>query len=91
MYVTRTKVGGEIFDSVTNVGIRPSFGDDSFAIESHLLNFHPIDVTADTPVELSFLKWLRPEMKWPDVDALRAQIAKDVHRARRFFHLLSLR
>ena len=89
VYITRTTVGDETFDSVTNVGIRPTFGEDSFAIESHLLNFHPIDISADTPVELYFLRWLRPEMKWPDVDALRAQIAKDVHRARRYFHLLS--
>jgi riboflavin kinase/FMN adenylyltransferase len=90
VYVTRTKVGDEAFDSVTNVGIRPTFGDDSFAIESHLLNFRPIDVTASTPVEISFLKRLRPEIKWPNVEGLRAQIAKDVHRARRYFHLLRL-
>jgi riboflavin kinase / FMN adenylyltransferase len=90
VYVTRTKVGDETFDSVTNVGIRPTFGDDSFAVESHLLNFHPIDVTAATHVEISFLMRLRPEIKWPNVEALRAQIAKDVHRARRYFHLLRL-
>lgn len=87
VYVTRTRVGEETFDSVTNIGNRPTFGEESFAVETHLLNFHPIEVTAETPVELSFLKYLRPEMKWPDVDALRAQIAKDVHRARRYFHL----
>jgi riboflavin kinase/FMN adenylyltransferase len=87
VYITRTLIGAEGFDSVTNVGNRPTFGEDSFAIESHLLNFHEIEVTADTQVELSFLKRLRAEMKWPDVDALRAQIAKDVHRARRYFHL----
>src|SRR5437764_681960 len=91
VYVTRTKVGDETFDSVTNVGIRPTFGDDSFAVESHLLNFHPIDVIASTRVEISFLQRLRAEIKWPNVEALRAQIAKDVHRARRYFHLLSLR
>jgi riboflavin kinase/FMN adenylyltransferase len=87
VYVTRTKIDSHVFDSVTNIGNRPTFGEDSFAIETHLLNFHEIEVTAETTVELSFLKWLRPEMKWPDVDALRAQIAKDVHRARRYFHL----
>jgi riboflavin kinase/FMN adenylyltransferase len=87
VYVTRTKVGNEMFDSVTNIGNRPTFGEDSYAIESHLLNFHEIEITADTQVELTFLKRLRAEMKWPDVDALRAQIAKDVHRARRYFHL----
>jgi riboflavin kinase/FMN adenylyltransferase len=87
VYITRTKVGQESFDSVTNVGNRPTFGEDSFAIESHLLNFHEIEITADTEVGLLFLKRLRAEMKWPDVDALRVQIAKDVHRARRYFHL----
>ena len=87
VYVTRTRVGNEWFESVTNVGNRPTFGEASFAIESHLLNFHPIEVTAGTEVEIFFLKWLRPEQRWPDVDALRAQIARDVHRARRYFHV----
>lgn len=87
VYVTRTSLAGHTFESVTNVGNRPTFGEDSFAIESHLLNFHEIDITAETQVELTFLKRLRAEVKWPDVDALRAQIAKDVRRTRRFFHL----
>src|SRR5277367_6725644 len=38
VYVTRTRVGEECFDSVTNVGNRPTFGADSFAVETHLLN-----------------------------------------------------
>jgi riboflavin kinase / FMN adenylyltransferase len=87
VYITRSRIGKEEFDSVTNVGVRPTFGPDSFAIESHLLNFHEIELTAQTEVELTFLKRLRDEQKFPDVDALRAQIAKDVRRARRFFHL----
>jgi riboflavin kinase/FMN adenylyltransferase len=89
VYITRSKIGDVCFDSVTNVGNRPTFGPDSFAIESHMLNFHPIDLTADTPVELTFLKWIRPEIKFPSTDALREQIAKDVHKARRLFHLQS--
>src|SRR6266498_5147711 len=55
VYITRTRVAGECFDSVSNVGNRPTFGADSFAIETHLLNFHPIELTAETPIELSFL------------------------------------
>ncbi|HUS18986.1 MAG TPA: riboflavin kinase, partial [Terriglobales bacterium] len=90
VYITQTRVGEQTFKSVTNIGTRPTFGEESFAIETHLLNFHPIEVTAETPLEISFLKYLRPEMKWPDVDALRAQIAKDVRRAQRFFHLCTL-
>jgi len=87
VYVTRTQVGTEMFDSVTNVGVRPTFGEESFAIESHLLNFREIEVSAATLVRLTFLRFIRPEKKWPDVDALRAQIAKDVYYARRYFHL----
>lgn len=91
VYITRSRMSDECFDSVTNVGVRPTFGPDSFAIESHLLNFHPIELQADTPVELLFLKWLRPEMKFPSVDELRVQISRDVHKARRFFQHLKRR
>jgi len=87
VYITQTQVGSECFESVTNIGNRPTFGADSFAVESHLLGFHPIDVTADTEVEIFFLHRIRDEMKFPSVEALREQIARDVKRARRYFHL----
>ncbi len=88
VYLTRTRVDNEIFNSVTNVGLRPTFGDESFAIETHLLDFHPLDVTAQTEVEISFLKWRRPEIKFPSIEALKAQIGEDVRRARRYFALV---
>ena len=83
----RAMIDREIFNSVTNIGKRPTFGDDLFAIETHLLNFHPIDVTAQTEVEISFLQWRRPEIKFPSVEALKEQIGKDVRRAQRYFRL----
>jgi riboflavin kinase / FMN adenylyltransferase len=88
VYFTRTRVDHETFNSVTNVGLRPTFGDESFAVETHLLNFHPIDVTAQTEVEISFLRWRRPEIKFPSIEALREQIGEDVRRAQRYFKLL---
>jgi riboflavin kinase/FMN adenylyltransferase len=91
VYVTRTRVGEECFDSVTNVGNRPTFGADSFAIETHLLNFHPIELNPETEVEIYFLQRLRDEIKFPSVEALREQIGKDVRKARRYFHLLRLK
>jgi riboflavin kinase/FMN adenylyltransferase len=93
VYITRTRVGssdaGECFDSVTNIGNRPTFGSDSFAIESHLLNFHPLQLSADTEVELHFLDRLRDEIKFPSVEALKEQIGRDVAKANRYFRLLS--
>jgi len=89
VYITWTRVGTERFNSVTNVGNRPTFGPDLFAIETHLLNFHAIELTPETEVEICFLDRLREEIKFPSVEALREQIAHDVKKARRYFHHLS--
>lgn len=91
VYITRTRVGTECFDSVTNVGNRPTFGDDSFAVETHLLNFHPIELAPDTEVELHFLDRLRDEIKFPSIEALREQIGRDVATAQKFFRRLKAR
>lgn len=88
VYVTQTRVGKECFDSVTNVGNRPTFGSDSFAIESHLLNFHPMEITAETEIEIAFLSRVRDEIKFSSVENLREQIQKDVARAHHYFRLM---
>jgi riboflavin kinase / FMN adenylyltransferase len=89
VYITRIRVAGECFDSVTNVGNRPTFGEDSYAVETHLLNFHPLELTAQTEVEIFFLYRLRNEIKFPSVEALREQIGKDVKKANRYLRLLN--
>jgi riboflavin kinase/FMN adenylyltransferase len=91
VYITRTRVGEECFDSVTNVGNRPTFGADSFAVESHLLHFHAVELTPETEVEVYFLSRLRDEVKFPSVEALREQIGRDVKKAQRYFRLLAVR
>ncbi|MBZ5720467.1 MAG: bifunctional riboflavin kinase/FAD synthetase [Acidobacteriia bacterium] len=88
VYITRTRVGEECFDSVTNVGTRPTFGTESFAIETHLLNFHPIELAPDTEAEIHFLDRLRDEIKFPSIDALKQQIGQDVKKATRYFRML---
>ena len=88
VYVTRMTIGGRRFQAVTNVGNRPTFGEASFAVESHILNFEPIDLDEQTPVELEFLLRLRGEIEWPSPEALKAQIFKDVAKAKRYFRLM---
>ncbi len=75
------------FEAITNVGNRPTFGEDSFAVESHILDFEPVDLTDETMVELEFLYRVRAEKKWPTPEALKAQIMKDVGVAKRYFRL----
>ena len=92
VYTSRTRVGSgdksECFDSVTNVGNRPTFGADSFVIETHLLNFHPLELAAETEVELYFLDRLRDEIKFPSVEELREQIGRDVKKAEKYLRRL---
>jgi riboflavin kinase/FMN adenylyltransferase len=91
VYITTLRVGegteAESFEAVTNVGNRPTFGADSFAVESHLLNFHPMDLSEHTPLRLTFLRRSRGEQRFPSSEALVAQIHQDVLRARRYFNL----
>lgn len=89
VYVTTLQVGedGPIFEGVTNAGNRPTFGEDSFAVETHLFDFRPIDLTEQTPLRMTFLKHLRPEMKWDSPEALKAQIGKDITKAQRFLRV----
>ena len=91
VYITTLLVGaGEnarTFRGVTNSGNRPTFGADSFAVETHLLDFEPIALDESTPLELTFLRRLRGEQKFPTPEALRTQIGLDVRRAQRYFAL----
>jgi riboflavin kinase/FMN adenylyltransferase len=87
VYVTRLTAGGRRFQAVTNVGNRPTFGEASFAVESHILDFEPVELNDQTPIELKFLLRLRGEIEWPTPEALKAQILMDVACAQRYFRL----
>jgi riboflavin kinase/FMN adenylyltransferase len=89
VYITTLRIGegpsARVFRGVTNAGNRPTFGADSFAIETHLLNFEPLALTESTPLELTFLDRLRDEQRFDSPEALRTQIDLDVTRANHFF------
>jgi riboflavin kinase/FMN adenylyltransferase len=87
VYVSRLTLGRRRFQAVTNIGNRPTFGEASFAVESHILDFEPVDLDDQTPIKLEFLLRLRSEMEWPSPEALKTQIFKDVARAKRYFRL----
>jgi riboflavin kinase/FMN adenylyltransferase len=87
VYITCLEVNGENFQAVTNVGNRPTFGEESFAIETHILNFHPIALEEQIQLRLRFLDRLRAEIDWPSPQALKEQIGRDIARARHYFGL----
>lgn len=88
VYITTLNIAGErLFRGVTNIGNRPTFGVDSFAVETHLLDFEPIPLNQSTPLEMTFLQRLRPERRFDSPEALRSQIGLDVKHALRYFAL----
>jgi riboflavin kinase/FMN adenylyltransferase len=87
VYVTRLTVGQRCFQAVTNVGNRPTFEGAGFSVETHILDFEPVDLSEETPLYLEFLLHLRGEQKFPSSEALKAQIMKDVERAKRYFRI----
>jgi len=88
VYITRTTDldGAAVWPSVTNVGRRPTFGEQGLAIETHLL----ADLGGCSPrrIRIEFLRRLRDERPFPDPASLKAQIERDAARARRFFRLV---
>jgi len=91
VYVTRTTDldDGRRWDSVTNVGYRPTFGaDGGLSIETFLLD--PLDGETPRSIRVEFLRRLRDERKFESPEALRAQIFKDVTRAQAYFRRSAL-
>ena len=81
VYACTFEVAGQPRRAVVNVGVRPTFGEATLAVEAYLLDFSG-DLYGQT-VRLIFVSRVREERRFPNVDALRAQIADDVETARR--------
>ena len=84
VYAGRLRLEGETADrwAVTNVGVRPTVSDSSqVSVESYILDYE--GNLYGRRVHLEFLDFLRPERKFADTDALKAQIARDAGEVRR--------
>jgi riboflavin kinase / FMN adenylyltransferase len=89
VYATTTTIDGVVHASLTNVGVRPTFGDTATPIiEAYVLGFNG-DLYG-RPLRLGFVQRLRDERKFEDVDALRTQMEADRRRAERLFAQLSV-
>jgi riboflavin kinase/FMN adenylyltransferase len=73
------------FSAVTNVGVRPTITGEEHqvSVESYILDFSG-DLYG-RQVRLEFHKFIRPEMKFPDIDALKNMIALNAQQTREYF------
>lgn len=82
VYKTKVSLNGELYQSITNVGVRPSFIDsgNKITVETHLLDYSG-DLYGKR-LRLEFHEWVREERKFLSVDELKTQIAKDIEQVR---------
>jgi riboflavin kinase/FMN adenylyltransferase len=81
VYAVRALVDGTWRDAVANLGRRPTFGKLQENFEVHLFDFSG-DLYGQT-LRVALVDFIRPEMKFAGLDALKAQIAADGQAARR--------
>ena len=87
VYATRVWVDDKAYIAATNVGVRPTVGDDRpVTVEGSLLDFSG-DLYGKT-VRMEFYRRIRPEQKFDSLDALRTQIAQDTQQVCAYFSTL---
>jgi riboflavin kinase/FMN adenylyltransferase len=78
---------GRIWNSVSNVGYRPTFDGDDLSVETHVLD--EFEGEPPAAIRVSFLKRLRSERRFPSPDGLKQQILADIQSAQRYFRRLA--
>ncbi len=88
VYAAEAQLEGKRLRGVINLGVRPTVAD---ASPERVLELHLFDFDRDiygSDIEVRFLRYLRPEQKFENLAALRAQIARDVEEAQQAFQAL---
>ena len=83
VYACRVRIGEKLYSAVTNIGTRPTVSGVGVTVEPWILDFSG-DLYGQE-ITLEFHKFLRPEMKFPSLDALQAEIRKNAEETREFF------
>jgi riboflavin kinase/FMN adenylyltransferase len=78
---TATLEDGTCHAAATNVGVRPTFDNGAPSVEAYLLDFDQ-DLYG-RELELAFVRRLRPELRFDDLQALIDQMHDDVEQTRR--------
>lgn len=82
VYACRAYVDGKAYPAVTNVGTRPTVSGSGITVEPWILDFEG-DLYG-RQIGLEFYYFLRPEMKFPDLEALQQEIRKNAEQTRTY-------
>jgi riboflavin kinase/FMN adenylyltransferase len=80
IYAVRIGIGGVMRDGVASFGTRPTFDNGAPLLEVHIFDF--AGDLYGTPVDVAFIGWIRPELKFDHIDALVRRMDEDARLAR---------
>ncbi|MBW1851007.1 MAG: riboflavin kinase, partial [Deltaproteobacteria bacterium] len=83
VYTVKVLIGEKVYNGLTNIGYNPTFGNNVFSVETHILDFSG-DLVGKT-IRVNFIERLRDEKTFKSVEDLAEQIKKDCLRARELF------
>ena len=88
VYVTRVTVEGKKkqYYGITNVGVRPTVGGKAVFAETNIFDFSG-DLYGKW-VKVEYLHFIRPEQKFESIEALTAQVNKDIEKAKAYIKSL---
>ncbi len=84
IYVVKVKTKTGIYPAVASLGCHPTVPEGDITLEAYLLGWS--GDLYDQRVQVKFLKYIRPEIKFENVEALKEQMARDEQAARNYFH-----
>ena len=84
VYFSRVRVDGAVYYGISNVGIKPTVSNEQrLLVESFLFGYEGDAYGKEILVE--FLKYHRPEQKFPDVESLKVQVDRDIAAGQEYF------
>ena len=85
VYACRVEIDGIEHIAISNVGVRPTVTGGNAAVncETHIIDYD--GWLYGRNVRVDFCKFIRPEKKFDDLSALKAQIDKDIKKTKNFF------
>ena len=81
IYVVRVKIGETWFGGAANIGTRPTFDNGHRLVEVYVLDFN--SDLYDQVIEVQFIKRLRAELKFENIQTLVDQMKRDVAETRK--------
>jgi riboflavin kinase/FMN adenylyltransferase len=85
VYAGRCALDGDVYPVALSIGTMPTFGENQRQIEAHLIGFD--GDLYDQVIEVQLLDWLRDQLRFSGVAALKAQLALDLLHVREMGHL----